>query len=44
MGERKTLLATFFPLGCLICYTRYVRRPRFLAAVGSLSACLVVAL
>ena len=27
--ERKTLLATFFALGCLIAYARYARRPRW---------------
>ncbi|MFH0980127.1 MAG: tetratricopeptide repeat protein [Planctomycetota bacterium] len=34
VGERKTLLAAFFTLGCLLAYVRYARRgrPRWFAA------------
>jgi Flp pilus assembly protein TadD len=38
VGERKTLLAAFFALWCLIAYVRYARRPNW----GLYAACLVL--
>ncbi len=40
VGERKTLLATFFALACLICYVRYARRGHRWAYVATM--CLYV--
>ena len=37
IGERKTLLSTFFALSCVLAYLRFVRRPR----LGSYGACTV---
>lgn len=41
--ERKTLLATFFALWCLVLYVRYTRRPTW-AVYGALLAVFVLAL
>lgn len=43
VGERKTLLATFFALICLVCYVRYVRS-KSRAAYGGAIATFVFAL
>jgi protein O-mannosyl-transferase len=39
LGERKTMLATFFSLGCLVCHVLYARRatwPRYIGGIAAL--------